>query len=66
MTSLCLCSLVNDAKIADNIDAIGPYQFTGPGLVSWKTGDNEDGRLGVATGELVVVCVAGGGLMAAT
>jgi hypothetical protein len=60
MTSLCLCSLVNDAKIADNIDAIGP------GLVSWKTGDNEDGRLGVATGELVVVCVAGGGLMAAT
>jgi hypothetical protein len=34
--------------------------------VSWKTGDNEDGRLGVATGELVVVCVAGGGLMAAT
>jgi len=60
MTSLCLWSLVNDAKIADNVDAIGP------GLVSWKTGDNEDGRFGVATGELIVVCVAGGGLLAAT
>jgi hypothetical protein len=46
MTSLCLCSFVNNAKIADSVDAIGPCWFIGPGLVSWKTGDNADGRLG--------------------
>jgi hypothetical protein len=67
--NVCLCSFVNDAKIADSVDAIGPCWFIGPGLVGWKTGDNADGRLGgllAATwivrgcSSLAVVCVGVG------
>ena len=36
MTSICLCSFVNDANIADSVDAIGPCWFIGPGLVSGR------------------------------
>jgi len=36
MTSICLCSFVNDANIVDSVDAIGPCWFIGPGLVSGR------------------------------